>query len=78
MFHDFATTPGVEQMLVAAHPTGRIGRPSEIASAGARRDGPRRKTTWRRVDTLTGADLATYRLRSAFTASTQAGRRECR
>ena len=33
MFRRFATTPEVEQMLVSGHPMGRIGRPSEIASA---------------------------------------------
>src|SRR6266702_4382227 len=32
MFHDFATTPEVKQMLVSAHPIGRIGQPREIAS----------------------------------------------
>src|SRR5438094_121384 len=33
MFHDFATTPEVKQMLESAHPIGRIGQPQEIASA---------------------------------------------
>jgi NAD(P)-dependent dehydrogenase (short-subunit alcohol dehydrogenase family) len=33
MFHDFVARPGVEQMLVAAHPVGRIGQPKEVASA---------------------------------------------
>jgi len=32
MFHDFATTPEMKQMLVSAHPIGRIGQPREIAS----------------------------------------------
>src|SRR6266852_5089425 len=32
MFRDFATTPEVKQMLVSAHPIGRIGQPREIAS----------------------------------------------
>ena len=32
MFRRFATTPEVEQMLVSAHPIGRIGQPREIAS----------------------------------------------
>ena len=32
MFRDFATTPEMRQMLEAAHPIGRIGRPEEIAS----------------------------------------------
>ncbi len=35
MFHDFATRPEVRQMLEAAHPVGRVGRPEEIASAVA-------------------------------------------
>ena len=33
MFRDFATNPEVQQMLVSAHPIGRIGQPREIASA---------------------------------------------
>ena len=33
MFRRSATTPEVEQMWVSGHPIGRIGRPSEIASA---------------------------------------------
>src|SRR6201984_3409903 len=32
MFRDFATTPEMRQMLESAHPSGRIGRPEEIAS----------------------------------------------
>ena len=32
MLHDFATTPEVKQMLVSAHPIGRIGQPGEVAS----------------------------------------------
>ncbi len=32
MFRDFATAPGVRQMLESAHPMGRIGQPEEIAS----------------------------------------------
>jgi NAD(P)-dependent dehydrogenase (short-subunit alcohol dehydrogenase family) len=32
MFRDFATNPEVQQMLVSAHPIGRIGQPREIAS----------------------------------------------
>src|SRR2546427_7170550 len=32
MFRDFATTPEMRQMLEAAHPIGRIGRPEEVAS----------------------------------------------
>src|SRR5438067_13804640 len=33
MFHDFATSPEVKQMLESAHPMGRIGQPQEVASA---------------------------------------------
>src|SRR5438093_12421638 len=33
MFHDFATSPEVKQMLESAHPMGRIGQPQELASA---------------------------------------------
>lgn len=33
MFHDFATTPEVREMLVSAHPKGRIGQPTEVANA---------------------------------------------
>ena len=32
MYRDFATTAEVKQMLVSAHPIGRIGQPTEIAS----------------------------------------------
>jgi NAD(P)-dependent dehydrogenase (short-subunit alcohol dehydrogenase family) len=33
MFRDFANTPEVREMLVSAHPMGRIGQPTEVASA---------------------------------------------
>jgi NAD(P)-dependent dehydrogenase (short-subunit alcohol dehydrogenase family) len=33
MFRDFANTPEVKEMLVSAHPMGRIGQPTEVASA---------------------------------------------
>ena len=33
MFHDFAISPEVKQMLESAHPMGRIGQPQEVASA---------------------------------------------
>ena len=33
MFRDFANTPEVRDMLVSAHPMGRIGQPTEVASA---------------------------------------------
>ena len=33
MFHDFATSPDVKQMLESAHPMGRIGQPQEVANA---------------------------------------------
>src|SRR5438445_13189353 len=36
MFRDFATTPEVRQMLVSAHPIGRIGQPREFASTVVR------------------------------------------
>ena len=33
MFHDFARSPDVREMLESAHPMGRIGQPEEVANA---------------------------------------------
>lgn len=33
MFHDFASTPEVREMLESGQPIGRIGQPEEVASA---------------------------------------------